>query len=195
MAVEKFGRLTAIEQMYPREKGNRLWLCLCDCGQVVYVLRGHLTNRHTKSCGCLARELVGNRARKHGFRKTRFYNTWCQIKQRQYKRGRIEVCDRWKDFELFKKDMYQDYVRHVEEHGESNTTIDRVDNEKGYSPDNCRWATYKVQSFNRHYTVKVDLDGEVVSLREAAKRSGIKYKTVWQRINAYGWSMERALGK
>jgi hypothetical protein len=90
---------------------------------------------------------------------TRFYHIWASMKIRcdskdliKYKyhsaRG-ITYCDRWRIFENFKEDMYETYLKHVEEHGERQTTLDRIDTDGNYEPSNCRWATYAVQIKNR----------------------------------------------
>lgn len=124
------------------------------------------------------------------------YNSWCQMKTRCYNKnnhnypyygGRgIIVCDRWlNSFENFIADM-----------GEppQGTTLDRIDNDGNYEPSNCRWATPTEQSSNRRSNKVVFLNGKNMTLKQAAIMQGLKYKTVWQRINGYGWTVERALG-
>lgn len=98
---------------------------------------------------------LGYIAKSHGMRNTRFYKTWENVKRRSsspsskyYKLG-IRMSKRWKRFENFKKDMYKSYIQHSDEFTERQTTIDRINNFIGYSKDNCRWATYKVQNNNK----------------------------------------------
>lgn len=111
----------------------------------------------TKSCGCYNRE----QPMTHGKSGTKLYTIWKGIinrcngftkdTQRLYKDKGIKVCERWKEFENFEEDMGAKYEEHVNIYGEDNTTIDRIDGDKGYYLDNCRWATYEVQSRNRRF--------------------------------------------
>jgi hypothetical protein len=105
---------------------------------------------------------------------TRFYRIWRGIKTRcnntnvpEYKlyggRG-IKVCDKWVDFINFKKDMYEDYLEHSKNFGEQNTSIDRIDNNKGYSKSNCRWATCREQAKNRHKRGYLEIKPQVQEL-------------------------------
>lgn len=125
---------------------------------------------------------------KHGQKRKTFatpeYGVWCHIKERCYNKnspaykdygGRgILMCDEWKDFVNFFNDMGQ---RPSENH-----SIDRIDNSKGYSPDNCRWATYKEQQRNRRDNLVILFDGVKASLAEHCERLGLKYQTVHRRI-------------
>lgn len=97
----------------------------------------------------------------HGMSRTRFYRIWKSISnrcngftentRRLYKNKGITMCSRWEEFGNFYQDMYESYTEHVKTHGESRTTLDRIDGSSGYRPDNCRWATYEVQSRNRKF--------------------------------------------
>lgn len=151
----RFGRLTAIKISH--KKANRAyWLCRCDCGNSKAVRYSSLVYGVTKSCGCLAKELSGQRCKnqehtkKHGLSHTAQYHAWqamvdrCTKKNhRAYKNygGRgITVCERWLKYENFYLDM-----------GErpKSLSIDRINNDGNYEPSNCRWATRKVQNNNR----------------------------------------------
>lgn len=159
---KKFGKLTILTSVCFKGR-NRMVSCSCDCGNVKNIMLHSIQSGVSKSCGCLQREGVISRSLKHGDCKkgnaTRFYNIWHGMRQRcrdengtsyKYYGGReICVADQWHDFLEFKKDMYEGYVRHCEEYGEKQTTIDRINNDGNYEPGNCRWATYKEQVHNQ----------------------------------------------
>lgn len=151
---KKFGRLTA--QKCTSRSPSTTWLCRCECGKKKRVAYSNLVRGLTKSCGCIGRERPSHL--KHGLTETRFYGIWRHIKTRclnkksdkySYYGGRgITICDEWLEFENFQRDMYKSYLEHYEIHGKD-TSIERVDNSKGYFKENCRWATQSEQSRNR----------------------------------------------
>lgn len=133
-----------------------LWLCKCSCGKELITTGNRLRNGDTKSCGCLkveAAKYAGKCNITHGDRKIKFYHIWSSMKARlkcDLSYGHVNLSLEWEWYENFKKDMHKEYLNHCFLYGEKNTTIDRINNNKGYSKNNCRWATYKVQNRNRN---------------------------------------------
>ena len=168
-----------------------MWKCRCDCGKETVVAMGHLRSGHTKSCGCVLRESASRRQKTHGLTRTRLYSIWSNIKCRcenpkspNYERygGRgITICEEWgRNFEPFKEWAFANGYK-------DDLTIERKDNNAGYTPENCRWATAKEQGNNKRNNHIIEINGELKTMAQWCERYGKTYDLVKQRINKLGW--------
>ncbi len=195
---QKFGYLTVLQKTGERTHGKSkaiIWKCVCDCGQICYVSTNKLKSGHTKSCGCYAKKIASDTHRIHGDRQTRLYNIWVRMKQRcenpydaayrDYGGRGISVCKDWSNYIGFRNWAVS--------HGYSDSlTIDRVNNDGNYCPENCRWATRKEQSRNRRNNRYITANGEKHLMEDWAQITGIDKRTIHQRLKR-GWSEERAI--
>lgn len=202
---EKFYRLTVIEEVEPIGSRRRV-RCRCDCGKHHVVDIAQIKHGNVRSCGCAshdaARRVCIERNTTHGQTGTRFYIIWKQMRRRGlnptevnkrwYGENGVGLHAPWKEFEAFQGDMHVGYLEHSRAHGEGNTTLDRLDNSKGYFPDNVRWATFKQQSRNQDRVPKYEFQGQSRSLAEWAEHVGVDACTLKMRLRI-GWTVERAL--
>lgn len=182
---QKFGRLTVIERA--ENKGSQTyWRCKCECGKEVIVNAYCLTHNHTKSCGCFRNDFAAT----HKMYQTKIYKTWENINSRcnnpnfpeyrNYGERGIEICGEWVDnFQAF-----YDYVSKLEHFGEKGYSLDRIDNNGNYEPDNVRWADVKTQARNKRNNIIVEYNGELMILADAAEKSGINKCTLRNRYYA-----------
>lgn len=196
---KRFGRLTVIcrDEDIVRKNGKTrpTWRCKCDCGNVVTILGESLRRGLSSSCGCFRRDELSNR-KTHGGTDSRMYRVWCAIKARclnkntvaykDYGARGITICDDWKSsYESFRDwalcNGYQEKL-----------SIDRIDNNQGYSPENCRWVDAKAQANNRRSNRIYEIDGETHNLTEWANLRGVNPKTLYSRMYS-GMSFEEAL--
>lgn len=193
---QRYGRLIVIERAGRDKRKYATWKCQCDCGNEV-IKRSYYLRRAVKpSCGCWKKEMASRLHTKHGKRNTRLYEIWKAMKQRcsnpnhakyEYYGGKgVEVCSEWQnDFQAFYDwAMANGYA--------DNLTIDRIDNDKGYSPNNCRWETVKNQHNHTSANRYITYNGEIHTLAEWGEIVKIKPSTIYDRLSC-GWSVERAL--
>jgi len=190
---QRFGYLTVISRAGISESNCATWLCQCDCGSQVVRVSQYLRAAHRvhpRSCGCHH----GNET--HKMAGTRVFNNYHNMLRRCYSlkdkdyrnygaRG-VTVCERWREsFKNFWEDMGPTH--------QPGLTLDRVDNNGPYSPENCRWSTVREQSNNKRTNTTIDTPQGRVSISKAARAAGLATETVRRRIRTLGWTVEKAL--
>lgn len=187
----KFGLFSVIKRGIDRIplSGKRvtMWICKCDCGNLVSVKADSLKTSHSVSCGC--------RKIKHGFsHKERLYDTWLNMKRRCYSQtnkrfhqygGRgIIVCDEWKDDYL----SFREWA--INSGYEDDLTIDRINVNGNYEPSNCQWATSREQANNTTRNKVIEYKGNSMTMSQWASKLGMSYGTINHRVQR-GWNIER----
>ena len=192
MKGKRFGKLRVLQFAGINQHRKRLWRCLCDCGAFVIVIGSSLRSGATSSCGCVMRihSVTHGQSRARGGLGSPEYRVWavmlsrCKPGVRNYGARGIKVCERWKSFENFFIDMgRRPSPRH---------SIDRIDNDGDYEPDNCRWATKRQQDRNRRTNHLLTLGDETCCLTEWAEIIGITPQALSDRLKS-GWSIRQAL--
>ena len=206
IAGERFGRLTAIRKVEkaPGSKNRHSrWLCLCDCGKTTIVNVDKLRNGGTKSCGCLCREKsietickfnsrhTPNR-RTHGKSNTKLYWAYRHMMERCYRKetanyksygGRgISICEEWRN----KPDAFIEWA--LKNGYSEELTLDRIDVNGNYCPENCRWADWETQANNKTTSVFIDFNGERLTIAQFARKNNIPTATMWYRYKS-GWTV------
>ena len=190
---QRFGRYTVIERApdYVSPKGKRCvrWICQCDCGTVKVVNGNALKTGHTVSCGCYKSDVKREERKTHGAvvggKPTRLYKVWDGMKERCYNKSKnyyyryggrgITMCDEWHySFEAFQEWAIANGYR-------EGLTIDRIDNNKGYCPENCRWATIKEQNNNKSDNHYLTFRGETKTIMQWSELTGFSYATLSRR--------------
>lgn len=182
---QKFGRLTVINRAENDKCGHARWLCKCECGNTKIILGSHLRRGLIQSCGCLQREKIIENTKTHGMTNTRIFHIWQNIKNRCYnincdkyeyygERG-IIVCDEWKDnfVNFYTWAMSNGYTDEL--------TIDRIDVNGNYEPNNCKWATQIEQARNKRNNVYITYNGETHTLPEWSEITKINKGTLYTR--------------
>lgn len=169
-----------------------MWACACDCGNKSSVKTGALRSGNTKSCGCRKAAVLGESTTRHGGASTKTYRHWKSMVQRctnennrqfsDYGGRGIKVCVRWRDYAKFLKDMGP---------APEGMTLDRRNNNKGYTPGNCRWATRMEQNQNARSNIRVVIAGESRVAADWGRVYGIRKATIYARIKR-GWDPQKA---
>lgn len=184
----RYKKLT-VESFAYTKGGKAYWLCKCDCGNSKVIAGRHLTEGHTKSCGCV--RIAENKSRaKHNMSNTKLYNVYRGIMKRCYNsnnasyknyggRG-IKVCDKWKDGEKGSTNFLEWSLANGYK---ESLQIDRIDVNGNYEPSNCRWVTAKVNSNNKRNNIPITINGITKNLYQWQKTSGIRYQTIKDRLD------------
>lgn len=178
--------------------GHTAYYCECECGTRRWVQKHHLEDGTSKSCGCLFREAVKNRNKTHGMSGTRIYRIWRSMLTRcesprhptyaQHGARGISICKEWHEFPAFYKWAIETgYVDGAK------LSLDRIDNNGNYCPENCRWANAVTQGNNRRTNKRIEINGRVKTLTQWAEEYGININTVNSRINQMKWDVVKAI--
>lgn len=184
MTGKKCGRWTVLRQGKTDRRKRIHWTCRCECGTERDVEGTNLRGGHSISCGCFSSDTSRELNTTHGMTGTRIYDIWRGMMSRCYNsavasypdyggRG-IKVCDRWHVFENFFADMGH--------RPSDDLTMDRINNNGDYCPENCRWATKKEQVSNRRNCIYIDTPDGKITISEAARRAGISWFAMRSRV-------------
>lgn len=199
---QRFGRLTVLERAKNDKLGRARWLCRCDCGKEKIVSGTNLRSGQTRSCGCLSKEMsvknglksrIGERSLKHGDFGSKLYGVWAGMKRRcqnpnttYYKdyggRG-IKVCNEWQNYEAFKEWALESGYK-------EGLTIERIDVNGNYCPNNCKWIPLSAQNANKRNTIYIKYKGKLFTIKETAQITGFKERTIKGRYER-GWDSEK----
>lgn len=179
---KRFGKLTVLGLDHVDRKRGSFWLCQCDCGNEIVMRRDSLTTGNTKSCGCYFFDVH----RTHGMTNTRLFREWTQMRRRcretdgdhyqWYGARGISVCSEWDNFETFCDWTLNNGYR-------DDLTIDRIDNNLGYYPENCRWVDNLTQQNNRSNNRRITYRVETHSAKEWSRILGVSYSKLLYRLD------------
>lgn len=190
MIGKRFGRLIAIEEAGKGANGFK-YLFKCDCGNEKVISGPVVRSGKASSCGCLKSETMSAKNFVHGLIHSGSYKSWCAMKSRcnnanqtaNKRYANLGYDPNWELFENFVKDMGERPI---------GMTLDRIDNNKGYSKENCRWATSKQQNRNTRRNVLITHNGKTQCMKDWAEETGIPYPTIQDRVRR-GWSEDQVL--
>lgn len=197
---QRFGKLIVIERaenyVQPNGQKKTQWHCKCDCGNEIITVGYNLTRGVCTSCGCVRIERLVQMNKTHGKSNHILFSKWEHMKDRCYNpkdkryknyggRG-IKICDEWlNSFESF-------YEWSLENGYQDGLSIDRIDVNGNYEPNNCRWTTWDVQCNNRTNNVYIEYNGEIKTLKQWCDILNIDYKKAHNRIHKLKWDAKRA---
>lgn len=200
MGVDTTCRLTLLTLRHTKTKQGWRSLFACSCGNTKLLRSCEVKSGKIRSCGCLKKEMVAAKNYIHGEAARGAasceYMIWASMVERCYSatnkdfgryggRG-ITVCQAWRDSCLV-------FIEDMGRKPDKNSTLDRVDNDLGYNPSNCKWSTRKEQANNTSRTVFITANGETKPLTEWARLLGLKDATLYSRVTTYGWSDQEAV--
>jgi len=191
---QRFTRLTVVRLAF-QKKGHFYWECLCDCGTVKIVAQTSLKQGNVQSCGCLGRERRRESRTTHGLTGIPEYWVYHHMIQRCYNERDVEyrnygargitVCDDWRA-------AFENFFASMGRRPSPKHSLERIDNEKGYAPDNCKWATLKEQNNNRRGNHRITVNNEPGTVTTLAEQRDIKPSTVFNRLSK-GFTADDAL--
>jgi hypothetical protein len=194
---QKFGKLTAIKRTKKSDKtGNIYWYCECECGGNIITQGRNLRKGLVSSCGCVQKENARKMNFKHGMSRGRIYEILCAMKSRCYckndenykrygERG-IEICDEWRNENGFKNF----YEWSIANGYQNNLTIDRIDVDGNYCPENCRWVTQKQQMQNTRRNRYINYEGKIYSISELSEKLNLTYMQTWHKFRNVSFGMD-----
>lgn len=196
MTGKRYGMLEVIGRAPRRGKQGTFWECKCDCGNTTIVSSSGL-KRGTRSCGCLKGIVSKQRSTTHGMTKSKLYYCWSNVKQRcccetnkafkNYGGRGIKMCEDWKN-------SFESFARWAASAGyKEGLTIERIDVNGDYCPENCKWISLSDQATNRRSNIVVDYNGESHCLSEWCEMYDVDYYLVYNRMHKNHWSFERAI--
>lgn len=192
---KQYGKLTVVglDNVQFKHGKKNMWVCKCECGKTKTMEPGNVLSGHSTTCGC---GKTFHWATKHGESSSRLYSIWGKMCERcstttkemhkDYAGRGIRLCDEWK--------KYENFAAWAMKNGYSNgLSIERVNNNGNYCPENCIWIDRGLQARNRRTTHWVKYQGREMSLAEACEIAGMPYKQVFSRIKYAKWPIDDAL--
>ena len=188
---DRYGRWTVLDYDHKDDRGSVYWLCECDCGNISVIRGSALRSGRSASCGCYRSDRMSERNSKHGMYGTPLYHSWQNMKSRctnpndigyhRYGGRGIIICNEWLDFESFKIwAMDNGYMPGL--------TVDRIDNDGCYCPENCRWADIITQANNRSTNRLITYNGNTHTIAEWARLFDIDYYKLHARVSKNDYS-------
>ena len=182
---QKFGKLTVVSFNSHRNRRRTYWNCICECGNTTIVEMSHLISGHTKSCGCITRERMKNINYINGLSASRIGRVYWNMINRCYRKnikiykyygGRgIKVCDEW----LPENNGFKNFCEWANKNGYTEKlTIDRINNNADYEPNNCRFVDILTQANNKRNNVIIKVENKIGTIAQMSREFNIKYQTL-----------------